>query len=233
MPNERSDQTTKPLREWLPKMLLTFLVLLVLVFVVYRAMISTSENDIGTRSMWALIVAMVLLVLLPVVDRIQTISVSPSGFEATLSEVQAQALEEVSARVEDPNAVKKARASILQAKQPAQVQEAVKEAVKLNVIQTVELLEEAIEGNHKCYVRYRPDPTKPVQTYHVAPQEIKPGKTQATRDNDYLWAYSYEHESLVSLRLDRVVRVETSEETFDPADLVVKRKKKPGQSLRE
>ena len=49
MSSERSDQTKKPLREWLPKTLLTFLVLLVLAFVVYRAMISTSENDIGAR----------------------------------------------------------------------------------------------------------------------------------------------------------------------------------------
>jgi len=219
MPNTRTNETKIPLREWLPKTLLTFLVLLILAYTVYQATTSTSESDVGDRSMWVIIVAMALLVLLPVVDRIQEIDISPTGFKAKLNETQAQALEEVSARVEDPNVVEKARANILQAKQPAQVQEAVKEAVKLNVIKTVESVETAIRGKHKCYVRYRPDPAKPVQTYHIAPREIKPGATQTTRDNDYLWAYSYEHESIVSLRLDRVVGVELSEETFDPAVL--------------
>jgi hypothetical protein len=42
-----------------------------------------------------------------------------------------------------------------------------------------------------------------------------------------LWAYSYEHESIVSLRLDRVLGIEQSEETFDPTELMTGWRKRP------
>ena len=218
MSNESPNGNRKPLREWLPKVLLTFLVFAALFFVVYQVTGGMSD-DLGSNSVWVLIVAMALLVLLPVVDRIQTISISPTGFEAKLSETKAQALEKVGALVEDPQAAETARAQILQAKSPGQVQAAVEQAVRLNVTQTVEAVKDAIQRKRKCYVRYRPVPEEPVQTYHIAPLDIKPGKSAATKANDYLWAYSYEHESILSLRLDRVVGVELSEETFDPAEV--------------
>jgi predicted DNA-binding transcriptional regulator YafY len=217
MSNESPNGNKKPLREWLPKVLLTFLVFAALFFVVYQVTGGMS-GDLGNNSVWVLIVAMALLVLLPVVDRIQTISISPTGFEAKLSETKAQALEKVGALVEDPQAAETARAQILQAKSPGQVHAAVEQAVRLNVTQTVEAVKDAIQRKRKCYVRYRPVPEEPVQSYYVAPLDIKPGKSAATKANDYLWAYSYEHESILSLRLDRVVGVELSEETFDPAE---------------
>lgn len=227
MSDKKSDQEKQPLHEWLPKMLLTFLVFLILAFVVYQTMTNTSERDLGARSMWALIVAMVLLVLLPVVDRIQEIDISPTGFKAKLTQTKAEALAEVGALVEDPRMAKSARAGILQAKNPDQVQAAMEKAIKLNVVRAVESVEEAIQGKRKCYVRYRPDPAKPIKSYYVAPLDIKPGKTQATQDNDYLWAYSYEHEEVVSLRLDRVLAVEQSEEAFDPVEVMAGWKKTP------
>ena len=227
MSSEKPTQQKQPPNGSLPRIALTFLVFLVLVFVVYQTTVGMGNRDLGTRNLWALLVAMVLLVLLPVVDRIQTISVSPTGFEATLSEAQAQGLEKVGALVEDPQAAETARAQILQAKSPDQVQAAVAEAVKLNVTRTVEAVKEAIQAKRKCYVRYRPVPDEPVQSYYVAPLDVKPGKSPATRANDYLWAYSYEHESTLSLRLDRVVGAELSEETFDPAELMAGWKKTP------
>lgn len=213
------NRERQPLHVWLPKTLLTFLVFLALVFVIYR-MTGGMAGDLGDKSLWALLVAMVLLVLLPVVDRIQTITISPTGFEAKLAQIQAEAIKEVGAMVEDPEVAEAAQQQILQAASPEQVQAAVAEAVRLNVTRTVDTLQDAIRRKRKCYVRYRPMPDEPVQSYYVAPLDIKPGKTAATRTNDYLWAYSYEHESLLSLRLDRVVGVELSEEGFDPAEVL-------------
>ena len=208
----------QPLHTWLPKVILTFLVFGALFFVVYQVTGGMS-GDLGNSSVWVLIVAMALLVLLPVVDRIQTLSLSPTGFEATMTEAQAKAIKEVGAMVEDPQAAEAAQAQILQATNPEQVQAAVAQAVELNVTRTVGVITEAIQNKRKCYVRYRPVPDEPVQSYHVAPLDIKKGKSRATEDYDYLWAYSYEHESIVSLRLDRVIGVEPSEETFDPAEV--------------
>ena len=88
-------------------------------------------------------------------------------------------------------------------------------------------MKKGILGKRKCYVRYRPDSAGPVETYLVAPLDIQPGKTSATRANDYAWVYSYEHESVVSLRLGRVMGIELSEDAFDPAELMADWKKKP------
>jgi predicted DNA-binding transcriptional regulator YafY len=218
MSDEKNDKK-QPVYSWLPKVLLTFLVFGALFFVVYQVTVGMTD-DLGDKSMWALLVAMVLLVLLPVVDRIQTLSLSPTGFEATMTEAQAKAIKEVDAMVEDPKVAKVAQAQILQAKSPEQVQAAVAEAVKLNVTHTVDAVQEAIQNKRKCYVRYRPVSDEPVQSYLVAPLDIRPGKSATTKTNDYLWTYSYEHEGLVSLRLDRIIGVELSEGTFDPAEVM-------------
>jgi predicted DNA-binding transcriptional regulator YafY len=218
MSDKKNDQK-QPVHTWLPKVLLTFLVFGALFFVVYQVT-GGMKSDLGNNSVWVLIVAMALLVLLPVVDRIQTLSLSPTGFEATMTEAQAKAIKEVGAMVEDPKAAEVAQEQILQAKSPEQVQAAVAQAVELNVTRTVDAVKEAIQNKRKCYVRYRPVPDEPVQSYYVAPLDIKTGKSAATKANDYLWAYSYEHESIVSLRLDRVIGVELSEETFDPAKVM-------------
>jgi predicted DNA-binding transcriptional regulator YafY len=231
MSDKKNDQK-QPVHTWLPKVLLTFLVFGALFFVVYQVTGGMS-GDLGDKSMWALLVAMALLVLLPVVDRIQTLSLSPTGFEATMTEAQAKAIKEVGAMVEDPQAAEAAQEQILQAKSPEQVQAAVAQAVELNVTRTVDMVREAIQNKRKCYVRYRPVPDEPVQSYHVAPLDIKTGKSAATKPYDYLWAYSYEHESIVSLRLDRVIGVELSEETFDPAEVMPKGKEQEWNVPRE
>lgn len=233
MSNEKSNQTDRekqPLREWLPKTLLTFLVLLVLAFVVYRVMISTSESDIGANSMWALIVAMGLLVLLPVVDRIQEISLSPTGFSAKLTQTKAEALAEVS-QMENREAAEMIQGQIVQARTPGEVKAVQAMAVELNVNRVLETVKQAIAEKRKLYVRYKPDPEAPVEAYLVAPFDVKPGKTAKTRANDYLWVHSYERESTISLRLGRVLRAELSEETFDPTELMAGWKKEPEWNL--
>ena len=220
-----NNQSRQPLRIWLPKVLLTFLVFLALVFVVYQMTVGVGERDLGQRSTWVLIVAMALLILLPVVDRIQTISISPGGFEATLGQVKARALEEISA-LEDQQVAQVAREQVRQADSASQVRTAMALAVELNVNRVVERVEEAIRQKRRCYVRYRPGPEGPIETYHVAPLDIKPGKTPATKANDYLWVHSYEHEDTISLRLGRVLGVELSEETFDPEEIMADWKNK-------
>jgi predicted DNA-binding transcriptional regulator YafY len=225
------DAKEQPPRVWLPKVVLTFLVFLALFFVVYQTTVGLGDRDLGQRSLWALLVAMGLLILLPVVDRIQTISISPTGFEATLTEAKARALEEVGA-LEDREVAEAAREQILQAGSTDQVQAATALAVELNANRVIDRVEEAIRQRRKLYVRYRPDPAGPIETYQVAPFDIKPGKTPATRANDYLWVHSYEHEGTISLRLGRVLGVELSEETFKPEELTADwRNKEPAWNV--
>jgi predicted DNA-binding transcriptional regulator YafY len=168
---------------------------------------------------WIIIAGMMGLLLLLAVDRLTALKVSPGGVEATLFQVKAQALGEIN-EIEDQEAVEAARAQILQAESPAQVQAAMAMATELNVNRVMDRVKQAISQRRKVYVRYRPDSQGPVETYQVACLDIKPGKTPATRANDYLWVYSYEHESVISLRLGRVLGVELSEETFDPVGLM-------------
>jgi len=220
MAGEKPNPQDQPLHVWLPTTILKFLVFLVFAFVLVEATVGLGERNLSGGRVTVIIAGMAGLLLLLAIERLTALKVSPTGMEATMTEVQAKAIKEVGAIVEDPQAAKAAQEQILQAKSPNQVQAAVAEAVRLNVTRTVDAVKEAIQNKRRCYVRYRPLPDEPVQSYYVAPLDIKPGKTAATKANDYLWAYSYEHESTVSLRLDRVVGVEQSEESFDPAQVM-------------
>jgi len=225
MSNERSDQKGQPLHVWLPTVVLKFLVFLAFAFVLFAVTVGLGEQDLSSNRVWVVIAGMMGLLLLLAVDRLTGLKVSPGGVEATLAQAQAQALEEVG-DLEDQEVADAARVQILQAESPAQVQAAMAMATELNVNRVVERVKQAISQKRKVYVRYKPDPKAPVEAYLVAPFDVKPGKTPATRANDYLWVYSYEHESVISLRLGRVLGVELSEETFDPAELMAEWKQK-------
>jgi len=199
--------------------LLKFLVFLVFAFVLFEATVGLGEQDLSTNRVWVIVAGMMGLLLLLAIDRLTEIRVSPKGMEATLAQAQAQAMEEIGA-LEDREVAEAARAQILQAENPDQVKGALATAMELNVTRVVERVKEAIRQKRKLYVRYRPDPQAPMDAYQVAPLDIKPGKTPATRANDYLWVHSYDHGSTLSLRLERVLGVELSEETFDPAELM-------------
>lgn len=226
MSNERSDQKERLLHIWLPTAVLKFLVFLAFAFVLFEATVGLGERDLSGNRVWVIIAGMAGLLLLLGIDRLTGLKVSPGGVEATLAQAQVQALEEVG-DLEDQEVANAARAQILQAESPDQVQAAMAMAVELNVNRVMERVKQAISQKRKVYVRYRPDPEGPVETYQVACLDIKPGKTPATRANDYLWVYSYEHESVISLRLGRVLAVELSEEPFDPAELMTEWKKTP------
>jgi predicted DNA-binding transcriptional regulator YafY len=225
MSNERSDQKEQPLHVWLPAVVLKFLVFLAFAFVLFETTVGLGEQDLTSSRAWVVVAGMMGLLLLLAVDRLTTLRVSPGGVEATLSQVKAQALGEIN-EIEDQKAAEAARAQILQAESPDQVQAAMAIAVELNVNRVMERVKQAIRQKRKVYMRYRPDPQGPVETYQVACLDVKPGKTPATRANDYLWVYSYEHEGVISLRLGRVLGVELSEETFDPAELMADWKQK-------
>lgn len=205
---------------------LKLLVFGALAFVLYEALIGLGEQDLPSSRVWITIAASTGLLLLLGIDRLTGLKVSSSGVEATLTEVKVKALDEIS-DIENQEAAEAARAEILQAKNPEQVQAAKAVAVELNATRIVERATEAIQSKHKCYVRYRPGPDEAVDTYLVAPLDVKPGATPNTRANDYLWVHSYETGGTRSLRLDRVLRVDITDEPFDPAEVTTGWKKKP------
>jgi predicted DNA-binding transcriptional regulator YafY len=225
MSNERSDLKEQTCSGWLPTVALKFLVFLTFAFVLFEATVGLGEQDLSSSRVWVIVAGMAGLLLLLAVDRLTGLKVSPSGVEATLAQVKAQALGEMN-EIEDREAAEAARAQILQAKSPAQVKTAMAMAVELNVNRVMERVKQAISQKRKVYIRYRSDPKGPVETYQVACLDVKPGRTPTTRANDYLWVYSYEHESVISLRLGQVLGVELSEETFDPVGLMADWKQK-------
>ena len=161
-----------------------------------------------------------------VADRLETLRFSAGGVEATLAETQMHAIADLDT-LEDQDAAKTAREQILKAETPDQVHAAMAVAVELNVSRVVERVQDAIREKRKCYVRYKRDPDAPVDKYLVAPLDIKPGETPATQDKDYLWVHSYETNGTRRLRLDRVMKIDATEETFDPAELMKGWKKEP------
>ena len=87
-------------------------------------------------------------------------------------------------------------------------------------MKVMERVREAIRQKRKVFIRYRPEGQAGERTYSAAPMDIAPGKTLPTKANDYLWIHSDEHDSTIRLRMDRVLGVELSEETFDPAEIM-------------
>jgi predicted DNA-binding transcriptional regulator YafY len=222
-----SDKKTE--RQALPGCLAATLKLLVfgaLAFVLYEALIGLGEQDLPNSRVWITIAASVGLLLLLAIDRLTGLKVSTEGVEATLTEAKVKALEEIS-DIENQEAAEAARAEILQAQSTEQVKAAKAVAVELNATRIVERATEAIRRKRKCHVRYRPSPDEAEDTYLVAPLDVKPGATPNTRANDYLWVHSYETGGTRSLRLDRVRRVDVTDETFDPAELTAGWKKRP------
>ena len=195
-------------------------------FVLYEVLIGLGEQDLPSSRVWITIGGMVGLLLLLAIDRLTGLKVSTEGVEATLAEAKVKALDEIS-DIENQEAAEAARAEILQAQSPAPVKAAKAVAVELNATRIVVRATEAIRSKRKCYVRYRPGPDEKVDTYLVAPLDVKPGATSNTRANDYLWVQSYVTGGTRSLRLDRVLRVDITDEAFDPTELTAEWKKRP------
>lgn len=213
------DSDRRPLYVWLPPLVLKFLVFVVFAFVLFEATVGLGDGDLPANRVWVIVVGLAGLLLLLAVDRLTELRISPGGLEAKLREKKAQALAEVDT-LDSTEVAEVARRQILEAESAAQVEATKAMAVELNVQRAVERIERAIRERRTCYVRYVPTPEAAVETYHVAPLDIKPGKTANTRARDYLWAYSYEHNRTVSLRLDRVRGVELSDDRFDPQELM-------------
>jgi hypothetical protein len=66
----------------------------------------------------------------------------------------------------------------------------------------------------------RPAPSPGAAHQQQHPLDIKPGKSARTRTKDYLWVHSYDSGHTQSLLLERVVGVDVSDETFDPAEIM-------------
>ena len=224
--SDKSSDQKQPLQAWLPPVILKVLVFAAFAFVLYEALAGLGDQDLSANRLLAVIGGMVGLLLLLAIDRLTGLRVSKEGVEATLTEAKVKALDEIS-DIENQEAADAARAEIMQAQSAAQVKAAKAVAVELNATRIVERATEAIRSKRKCYVRYRPGPDEKVDTYLVAPLDVKPGATSNTRANDYLWVHSYETGGTRSLRLDRVLRVDITDEAFDPTELTAEWKKRP------
>jgi predicted DNA-binding transcriptional regulator YafY len=224
--SDKANDQKQPLQEWLPPVILKVLVFGAFAFVLYEALEGLGDQDLSVNRLWAVIGGMVGLLLLLAIDRLTGLKVSTEGVEATLTEAKVKALEEIS-DIENQEAAEAARSEILKAQSTGQVEAAKAVAVELNATRIIERATEAIRNRRKCYVRYRPGPDAAEDIYLVAPLDVKRGATPNTRTKDYLWVHSYETGGTRSLRLDRVLRVDITDETFDPAELKAEWKKKP------
>ena len=220
MEQDRSDRAAaQPLQVWLPPFVLKLLVFAAFAFVLFYAIVGAGAEELSRNQVWVIIAGLTGLLLLLGVDRLTNLRVSPGGVEATLREAKERALAEADA-LEDPELSDALETQILRSRNHDQVEAAMELATELNVGRVVERVKEAIREKRRIYVRYRSGGRSEVETFQAAPLDIKPGKTRATRINDYLWIYSYEHRHVLSLRLGRVLGVELSEETFDPAEIM-------------
>lgn len=231
MQNEKNDPQVRDTQERKPAPLLKFLVFLTLAFVVVWTVVKSGGNDIRSGQAWVIIAGMAFLLLLLTIDRLEELRVTPTGLQAMLARSKARALDEVGA-IEDEEARADALAGILQARSVQEVRQARDVAIELNADTIWQRIEEAITTCRKIYVRYRPGANGPMETYMAAPLDLEPGQTSRSKAKDYLLVFSYKHDSLIKLILNKVLGVELSEETFEPAEMFEKFKEPPEWNFR-
>jgi hypothetical protein len=56
--------------------------------------------------------------------------------------------------------------------------------------------------------------------YVLAPLDVSPGKSEETKDNKYLWAYSEKNQTVISMRMDKVAWSKPNNEPFDSAEIL-------------
>jgi hypothetical protein len=230
MSDQSPDHSTEPMHVWLPPVLLKFLTFVVFCYILYEVTVGLGDQDLSTKRVTVIVASMAGLLLLLGVERLVSLRLSSGGMEATLEQAKAQALGRLN-KIEDRDIAQAARAQILHAHSPQQVQASVTVAVELNADKVIDRVKEAISQKRKIYVRYRPETDSPVEAYLIAPFDIQPGRNPATQASDYLWGYSYEHQSLISLRLGLITGVELSEEPFDPTRFLAGLKRPPRWNL--
>ena len=79
-------------------------------------------------------------------------------------------------------------------------------------------IHEAIKRKKNLIVLYQG--SGGVKRYSLLPLDVTPGKTERTRENQYLWLYSKQHKTVLSMRMDRVLWTKVSNESFDPAEVM-------------
>lgn len=90
-----------------------------------------------------------------------------------------------------------------------------KPADRVRIATNIKRVHEAIKAKKKIVVLY--NGPNGVRRYVSAPLDVTDGKTENTKDNKYLWVYSDNAKSILSMRMDRVLWTKASEELFDPA----------------
>lgn len=90
-----------------------------------------------------------------------------------------------------------------------------KPADRGRIATNIKRVHEAIKAKKKLIVLY--NGPSGVRRYLFAPLDVTDGKTENTKDNKYLWVYSDNAKSILSMRMDRVLWTKASEESFDPA----------------
>jgi hypothetical protein len=89
-----------------------------------------------------------------------------------------------------------------------------KPADRGRIATNIERVHEAIKAKKKLIMLY--NGPSGVRRYIFAPLDVTDGKTENTKDTKYMWVYSDNAKSILSMRMDRVLWTKASEESFDP-----------------
>jgi hypothetical protein len=90
-----------------------------------------------------------------------------------------------------------------------------KPADRGRIATNIKRVHEAIKAKKKLIVLY--NGPSGVRRYIFAPLDVTDGKTENTKDNKYMWVYSDNAKSILSMRMDRVLWTKASKESFDHA----------------
>ena len=220
-------------RTW--KIMLTASTFAVLATIPMRILFGMEPDKLGAAHFGLIAASIGGMLLLPVVDRLIELNLSPTGFSAKLDEVKKNAAEAIAATA-GPAVAEAVRPQLELATTPEAVH-AIREVavnvegLRLNVAENLGKIDQAIRDRRVvllCLARSPGDASIELKGY---PFDIKKGRTPKVADQDYVWVYDPAEQTMKSPRLSGIRKVEVLNETFDPAPILATFKEPPAWNV--
>ncbi len=214
MPKEKPGPD-RPLN-WMTKALL-FLIYLPFAYAFIHIIVTASDGDFTASQVVVLGLLIFGMIVLLVSERLVELRFSRDGVIASMAPLKADVLANIPYLTEDPDIAETVSKEVVQAQNVREVKSAVEKARGLNITKNLKIAEQAIQEKKKVFIRYRPVDDSEIKNYLEIPVDLKPGDTVKSAPYDYFVTYSEEDGHPKTFRVDRIISLAISDQSFDRA----------------
>jgi len=204
----------------LGKTILQYLVFIALAVGLYFVIAGLGEQDIPTNRAWIAALLIAGLIIIPVVHSLTELGITKTGVSAKFEHTQQEYSELVSEYENvDESVSEQAIKEIAKATSIEDMQTSLENVRLMNTSKNMQTVKDAISETKKVFVRYKALNDTVARIFYLIPLDIKQGTTPNTIYRDYLMVYDEKDQEPKTLRWDRILKIEKSEEDFEPGNI--------------